>query len=231
MGRTILPGRADNRPPQLFEDAHRMRHPDLDLLKSLLVFLTIALLAACSATTVNPSPTAVHSTPFPTPDPLYRSDGGGEPRGASYWLVWNTCTEGNQSATARTNGGRQAGWILLDDLLADPGIAMGFDEVKTCQQATAILQRKPPEDGNENDVPFYRLAGELMTAQLNLAVPAESCPAAEQAVQAGQLLLVSVGYHPEDGSALKPQDPKQDSQLAEFLAGQLEQYNVGELCH
>jgi hypothetical protein len=207
-----------------------MRHPNPDLLKSLLVFLSVALLAACSTAPVKSLPTAVLSTPFPTPDSLYHSDGGGEPRGPGYWLVWNTCTEGNQSATAKANGGRQAGWVLLDDLLADPGIMMGPDEVKTCQQAAAILGGKPSENTPENDLHFYRLAAALLTAQLNLAIPAESCPAVEQAVQAGQLLLVSVGYHPGNASAISSQDPAKDSQLADFLSGQLDQYNLGELC-
>jgi hypothetical protein len=194
-----------------------------------LLFALSFTMAACSPPDA-PTPSPPVPTPAPTDDSAFASDGGGEPRTAGYWLVWNTCTEGNQSATAKANGGREAGWILLDDLLTDPGIMMGTDELKACQQAAAILGGKLPESTPENDLHFYRLAAALLTAQLNLAIPAESCPAVEQAVQAGQLLLVSVGYHVGDASSLSPRNPEKDSQLADFLSGQLDRYNRGELC-
>jgi hypothetical protein len=193
------------------------------------VFLICAALMACSTPQASPALDILPVTPFATPDPLYHSNGGGDPRGAGYWLVWNTCTEGNQSATAKTNGGRAAGWILMDDLLTDPGILVGSLEVKTCDQAAAILQESMPEGEVKNLLPFYHLATELLTTQLNLAVPAESCPAVEQAVQAGQLLLVSAGYQ-GSRSTLAPKDLMRDSQLAEILAEELERYNIGQLC-
>lgn len=40
-------------------------------------------------------------------------------------MVWNSCAEGNKADVAAANGGRAAGWIILDDLLADPGIQLG----------------------------------------------------------------------------------------------------------
>ncbi|MDF1597979.1 MAG: hypothetical protein P1T08_18035 [Acidimicrobiia bacterium] len=48
------------------------------------------------------------------------SDDGGEPRSAAYWALWNTCAPDNRSELAAANGGREAGWVLVDDLLADP---------------------------------------------------------------------------------------------------------------
>ena len=196
----------------------------------LLVTSILALLTACAAPPANLAPPTAISTPPATLDPLFQSDGGGDPRGSGYWLVWNNCTEDNQSATAKANGGRAAGWILLDDLLTEPGIMLGPDEVTACEQAAAILQGKTSQDENRDDHPYGRMAVELLTAQLNLAIPSESCPAVLQAVQTSQLLLVSWGYQLSEDSFV-PKVPQKDRQLAEFLAAQLEKYNLGELCH
>jgi hypothetical protein len=187
------------------------------------------LLTACAVPPASPAAQIKTEIPAATVDLLYQSNGGGEPRGTGYWLAWNTCVEGNQSAMAKANGGRAAGWTLLDDLLADPGILMGLEQVKTCEQAAAILQDQPAAGEDETHSAFYRLAAELLTAQLNLAVPAETCPAVEQAVQAGQLLLISAGYGGNE-SPLAPKDPVQDGQLADFLTDQLTEYNAGQLC-
>ena len=67
------------------------------------------------------------------------STGGGEPRTAGYWLVWNACAEENKADVAVANGGREAGWILLDDLLADPGILLGDLAVEACEQGLRLL--------------------------------------------------------------------------------------------
>ena len=56
------------------------------------------------------------------------------PRTAGYWLVWNACAEDNQADVARANGGREAGWLILDDLLAHPGILLGELAVETCER-------------------------------------------------------------------------------------------------
>ena len=50
---------------------------------------------------------------------------GGDPRTIGFWKNWNTCTNGNQYLTAAENGGPDAGWYILDDLLNDPGYDFG----------------------------------------------------------------------------------------------------------
>ena len=60
---------------------------------------------------------------------------GGEPRTIGYWKNWNTCTGGNQANTAAANGGPDAGWYILDDLLNDPGFTIGVLELGGLAQA------------------------------------------------------------------------------------------------
>jgi hypothetical protein len=109
----------------------------------------------------SPSPTPLPPTPAPTADPFFASQGGGEPRTVGYWLLWNSCAEGNKADIARANGGRAAGWVILDDLLDDPGILLG-----------ALLRARDADGVERTGDVAYDLA-----AQLNLAVGAEFCPA------------------------------------------------------
>ena len=73
------------------------------------------------------------------------------------------------------------------------------------------------------------LAAQLLTAQLNLAAGAEYCPAVDEAVQAAQLLLLSLGF---DGSVgyLGLEQAPEDREIARFLVEQLAGYNTGSLC-
>jgi len=160
---------------------------------------------------------------------LYQSSGGGEPRTGGYWINWSTCGENSQAAVAQANGGREAGWVILDDLLAEPGMLVGALPVESCPQAVALLQGHDAGGGDHTNDPAYTLAGQLLAAQLNLATGAETCPAAEQAVQAAQLLLLSLGF---DGAGLYlgPPAANQDVETARILVEQLQNYNVGALC-
>lgn len=200
------------------------------MMRILSILLTITwLLSACTA---SPTPVPVQvstAASSPTPASLFSSSGGGEPRTTGYWLLWNSCAEGNQAETAKANGGREAGWIILDDLLADPGILVGDLQVETCQQGVNLLQGQDLQGNDRQNDPAYTLAAELMTAQLNLAVGSEDCTAANQAVQATQLLLLSLSFNGTQGY-LGPPVANQDRETALFLADQLAMYNSGELC-
>lgn len=160
-------------------------------------------------------------------DSLRMSNSGGEPRSTGYWLIWNTCAENNQSETARANGGRDAGWILMDDLLADPGIQLGNFSLTTCQEGLALLQGFKTW-GNETDDPVYSLASALLTAELNLNAGAETCPIAEEAVVGGHLVLSQVGFN---GSGEYAADTSREIVSAiPRLVELLQDYNRGELC-
>ena len=98
-------------------------------MRYLITLLTLCLLAGSAA-------------PAATSDPYFQSDGGGDPRTAGYWLLWNACAPENNSETARLNGGHATGWILLEDLLADPGVNLGGLKIETCPQARELLQER-----------------------------------------------------------------------------------------
>lgn len=131
---------------------------------------------------------------------------------------------------AAANGGREAGWIILDDLLADPGMLVGHYAVETCEEGVNILDALDAAGEVRAGDAAYQLATQLLAAQLNLAVGAEFCLTVQDAVQAGQLLLMSVEFDGA-GNYLGPGDACDDRQLALFLAGQLAAYNAGALCH
>jgi hypothetical protein len=150
-----------------------------------------------------------------------------EPRSAGYWLLWNACAEGNKADVARANGGRAAGWVLLDDLLADPGIQLGDYPVTTCEEGVVLLQRRNSA-GEETGDPIYGLAAALLAAELNLNVGAETCPSAEEALLGGHLVLASTGF---DGTGEYPAATSGElSDLIPKLVELLTAYNIGELC-
>jgi hypothetical protein len=189
-----------------------------------LFLLVIVSTVACAA---EPTPTPL--PPSPTADPYFAAQGTGEPRGAGYWQLWNSCAPDNRSETAAANGGRQAGWFIMDDLLQEPGILLGELVVATCADGLHFLQGQPLSGSVDPDDVAYPLAAQLLAAQLNLATGAEHCPAVDDAVRSAQLLLVEAGFDGA-GKALGPGAEPQDRELAEFLTEQLANYNIGRLC-
>lgn len=154
------------------------------------------------------------------------SNGGGDPRTAGYWVIWSTCGENNQSAVAAANGGREAGWILLDDLLADPGVTVGDFAVLTCEQGVNLLERQMA-DGTLSDDPVYRLASEVLTAELNLSTGAESCTAVEGALRIGHVLLSSLAFN---GSGEYLSADSRELSATQEVTTLLSVYNTGALC-
>jgi hypothetical protein len=142
---------------------------------------------------------------------MLQSSGGGEPRSSDYWLVWNTCAEDNQSVVAAANGGRAAGWVIMDDLLADPGVLIGAIAIESCAQGVTVLQQRDTQGvERQNDV-AYVLAAQLLAAQLNLAAGSEYCPASDQAISEAQLLLLELSFD-ATSSYLSPPRSTQDAQ-------------------
>lgn len=184
------------------------------------------VLGACvPATTIPIQPTLANEVD----DGYFESSGSGEPRSSAYWLQWNTCMEGNQSAIAAANGGREAGWILLDDLLEEPGLLVGPLQVETCGKAVNLLQLKDLSDQERSNDPAYILAGQLAVAQLNLAAGSEYCQASDEAVSGAQMLLLSLEFNGM-GSYLGPPRESPDLATAHTFIDQLASYNLGTLC-
>ncbi|HET9242939.1 MAG TPA: hypothetical protein VFN99_05810 [Gaiella sp.] len=170
---------------------------------------------------------------------------GGQPRTIGYWKNWNTCTGGNQAATAAKNGGAAAGFFLLDDVLNDPGITIGSYTIpgattvesgtnKTgCQIAVLLLGKSDKVTGrNKANDAAYELAAQLIAAKANQTAGAETCPALTQAILDADALLASIGFN-GTGDYLGPKvkgalATKRAQALA--LAATLDQYNNGDLC-
>lgn len=191
--------------------------------------LIICLISACVPSTPRVVPTLVPIQISPDFDPSRQSSGGGEPRSPSYWLIWNTCAENNQSETARANGGREAGWIVMDDLLTDPRMLVGELQVETCQQGVNLLQGRNLEALEMKTDVAYALAAQLLAAQLNLATGSEYCPASDEAVSQAQLLLLGLHFN-GTGGYLGPPLASPERETARTLMEQLASYNSGTLC-
>ncbi len=161
---------------------------------------------------------------------------GGDPRTPGYWKNWNTCSGGNQVETAAKNGGTEAGWYILDDIVGEaPGIvwdACGTSNpftIDNCQQAVYILDQRQQSGKNRKMASdaAYTLAMHLLAAQLNYASGAERCDATDEAIIAAELLLCNLGYD-GTGSYLRPKDAEYSYALC--LAKALDEYNNGNLC-
>jgi len=151
----------------------------------------------------------------------------GDPRPAAYWALWNTCAPENKAEVAKANGGRAAGWFLMDDLLTNPGIQLGNYPVTTCEEGLALLQGRTIA-GAETGDPVYKLSSALLAAELNLNAGAETCPIAEEAVLGGHLVLSQVGFDGSGEYAVGTSSEIESAipRLVELLLG----YNRGELC-
>jgi hypothetical protein len=196
--------------------------------------LIMLLLAACRGSapdsqTQTPSPVPPLAIPEDTPDPFFLSDGAGEPRSPGYWLLWNSCAPDNRAAQAAANGGRAAGWVILDDLLLDPGILLGPLQVASCQEGINLLSASDLDGQARSDDPTYQVAQALLSAQLNLAIGAELCPAVDESVRAGQVLLLAVDFNGR-GDYADLLESKELGEVAVFLIEQLGMYNRGALC-
>jgi hypothetical protein len=155
------------------------------------------------------------------PDESRLASGSGDPRSSNYWILWSSCSEDNRAETAEANGGREAGWIILDDLLEEPGIALADHQVSSCEEGVAILSGPGSDDA-------AALSRQLLTAELNLNVGSETCPVADESVAAGHLLLASAGFEGPTGSAdtLDSEEAASAEQVTELLF----LYNSGRLC-
>jgi hypothetical protein len=149
----------------------------------------------------------------------------GDPRPPAYWALWNTCAEENRAEQAAANGGRAAGWFLMDDLLEKPGIQLGDFPVESCYDGLELLQGRSVL-GQETGVPLYELASLLLAAELNLNLGAETCPIAEEAVTGAHLVLSSVGFNGQGKYELSGEIANAVPRLVELLNG----YNRGQLC-
>ncbi len=154
---------------------------------------------------------------------------GGDQRTPGYWKNWTTCSPGNQARTAERNGGADAGFYLLDDVLP---MVVGDFEIVDCKTGRLLLDRRDL-DGKRNrkraSDAAYNLASHLIAAQANVAAGASVCPEVTQAIADANELLASIGFE-GDGQYLGPKSKSPDRQLALEIAALLDAYNNGEVC-
>lgn len=189
-----------------------------------LVCLAVTV-AACSTPTESAEPSAPESEEATVLDavaPEARTVlGSGEPRSGGYWITWSSCGEDSRAATAAANGGREAGWIIVDDLISDPGVVLGGHTVTNCDEAVAIL------DASRTDA-LSSLARQLLTAMLNRLAGSESCGGADETIAVAGDILASQEYRGPEGDLMELDSEATESleRLGELLAF----YNSGELC-
>jgi hypothetical protein len=179
---------------------------------------------------------------------------GGDPRTIGYWKNWSTCTGGGQVKVAAANGGPDAGWFLVDDLLLSPGYHLGPNTATgglqldgnnsnpllylgnnvnrpyigpDCNAAVRILDKSDVVTGKKMASDgAYNMAAQLFAAMLNYSAGAETCPAATTAINGASTLLVNINFN-GTGAYLK------NGQLYNQAIGftvTLDQYNNGNLC-
>jgi hypothetical protein len=59
------------------------------------------------------------------PDEARDATRQGDPRTVGYEAVWNACAPDSRAEFVAANGGREAGWIIRDDLLTNPASTRG----------------------------------------------------------------------------------------------------------
>ena len=154
---------------------------------------------------------------------------GGGQRTPGYWKNWNTCSPGNQARTAERNGGVDAGFYLLDDVLP---MTVGDFVIDDCETGQLLLDRRDLDDKRNRkraSDAAYNLASHLIAAQANVAAGASVCPEVTQAIADANALLTSIGFE-GDGTYLQPKDKSPERQLALQIAALLDAYNNGEVC-
>lgn len=170
---------------------------------------------------------------------------GGAPRTPGYWKNWNSCSNGRQAETAAKNGGWAQGFWLLEDVLNQSvGGAITWDDILTdglivnidsCEVAVDILDKRRVGDdavvGDGRKVasdPLHNLATHLLAAQLNFGAGACTTEGVLEAALQAESLLDKYNFDGDGHDNLKKNSP--DGQLANTLAGQLDDYNNGLAC-
>ncbi len=153
---------------------------------------------------------------------------GGGQRTPGYWKNWNECSPGRQADTAERNGGAEAGFYLLEDVLP---MTVGDLVLDDCEDARNLLDRRELDGRNKkraSDAAYY-LASHLIAAQANVEAGASVCLEVSNAIAEANALLSIIGF---DGTSsyLPPKKNGADRRLALELAALLDAYNNGDIC-
>ncbi|WP_165963523.1 T9SS type A sorting domain-containing protein [Hymenobacter radiodurans] len=125
----------------------------------------------------------------------------GTARTPGYWKNWSTCTGGKQVQTALKNGGKAAGFYILDDhlphtLWSNPGSTKctGFT-LTDCAAAVKILSTQDATGKQKASDAAYNLAKHLMSYQLNIKSGTAPCASAADAAIKAEALLAKYCFN------------------------------------
>ncbi len=170
----------------------------------------------------------------------------GEGRTPGYWKNWSSCSGGKQFETAAKNGGWEADFWTLDDVLGlststfpyggivwDDILADGFEfPIDSCELGVSILSSTDIGNrSNKSNDAAYTLARQLLATQANFIAGVNTCPAVVDAAEAAEQLLDKLNFDASgDFLSNKNKKVKADYNLALSLATTLDQYNNNVLC-
>ena len=154
---------------------------------------------------------------------------GGGQRTIGYWKNWNSCSH-DEAFVARSI---KTGNHLADEFfpITIGVLTITHDQIG-CQNAVAILNKSDVATGAKRaSDAAYGLAAQLLGAKLNVAAGAGTCTAATNAIAQGQALLASAPFTGTGEYWKGGKNAAANRATALSLAGILDQYNNGTLCH
>ena len=107
-----------------------------------------------------------------------------------------------------------------------PGLQLGDHPLASCGAALAV-QEGAAGVGEEASPSIASLAAQLLAAELDLNIGAETCPIAEEAVVGSHLVLSELGFQ---GDLQKINITSEVEGAIPRLLELLEGYNSGQLC-
>jgi len=160
----------------------------------------------------------------------------GGTRTIGYWANWTTCDgKGNQVDVAAKNGGPDAGFWLLDDVLGI--LDIGLADPLNCPSAVDLLKKSEinnpnviGDGANRANDGAYGMAAQLIAAEANYGAGAIACPNATTAISRAKTLLNQILFTgngayltPKPGINLSNYSAVRNYALG--LAGVLDAYN------
>jgi hypothetical protein len=131
---------------------------------------------------------------------------GGASRTIGYWKNWSSCSGGGQTPILDAHLPQTVGKLTL-------GFPPQSSAKQACSYAVDILNKSTTSGTKEASDPAYNMAAQFLGAELNYAHGfAFGCPAVASAINAGQSLLLAIGF---DGTANGYQKVMTPDQIAQ----------------
>jgi plastocyanin len=154
---------------------------------------------------------------------------GGRALSIGFWKNWASCAASNgnkkpvldQTMLAAANAGQP---ITIGTLVLDPNV---LGASTACRYAVDLLSKSTLSAKKMSSDRLFKVAAELLAADLNVAAGAGVCPSAAAAINQAQALLLKYNF---DGNTYSPKLSAIDTVVASQLATTLDDYNNNLLC-